>query len=75
MEAGGLAVGRKDSYISYLPAAHSFEQGLVGCACQYGMKIGFFGGNVLKLTEDCGILQPTFFPSVPRLYNKIYGRL
>jgi len=39
------------------------------------MKIGFFGGNVLKLTEDCQILQPTFFPSVPRLYNKIYGKL
>lgn len=39
------------------------------------MKIGFFGGNVLKLTEDCAILKPTFFPSVPRLYNKIYGRI
>lgn len=42
----------KDSYISYLPAAHSFEQCLVGCTLIYGMKIGFFGGNVLKLTED-----------------------
>lgn len=30
---------------------------------------------MLKLTEDCSILKPTFFPSVPRLYNKIYGRI
>ena len=22
-----------------------------------------------------GILKPTFFPSVPRLYNKIYGKI
>jgi len=24
------------------------------------MSCGFFGGNVLKLTEDIGILKPTF---------------
>jgi long-chain acyl-CoA synthetase len=39
------------------------------------MKCGFFGGNVLKLTEDIAILKPTFFPSVPRLYNRIYGKI
>ena len=39
------------------------------------MKIGFFGGNVLKLTEDMGILKPTFFPSVPRLFNRIHGKI
>lgn len=40
-----------------------------------GMKAGFFGGNVLKLTEDIALLKPTLFPSVPRLYNKIYGKI
>ena len=45
-------LGEKDSYISYLPAAHSFEQCLIGCSLVLGLKIGFFGGNVLKLTED-----------------------
>ena len=75
MEAGGLGVGRNDCYISYLPAAHSFEQGLIGCAAQYGMRMGFFSGDVTKIKEDCAVLQPTFFPSVPRLYNRIYGVL
>jgi len=37
--------------------------------------MGFFAGNVLKLTEDMGVLQPTFFPSVPRLFNRIYGNI
>lgn len=68
-------LGPKDSYISYLPAAHSFEQCLYGCAITLGMKIGMFGGNVLKLTEDAQILKPTLFPSVPRLYNRIYGKI
>ena len=39
------------------------------------MHIGFFGGDVLKLTEDVAILRPTLFPSVPRLYNRIYGKI
>lgn len=33
-----------DSYCSYLPAAHSFEQAIFGVAIQVGMKVGFFGG-------------------------------
>lgn len=40
-----------------------------------GMKCGFYAGNTLKLTEDIGLLAPTLFPSVPRLYNKIYGKI
>lgn len=39
------------------------------------MKIGFFGGNVLKLTDDMVKLSPTVFPSVPRLYNRIHGKI
>lgn len=27
------------------------------------------------MIEDCAALKPTIFPSVPRLYNKIYGRI
>lgn len=37
--------------------------------------MGFFQGDPLKLVEDCGVLQPTLFPSVPRLFNKIYQRI
>jgi len=64
-----------DCYISYLPAAHSFEQAVSGMAIIYGMKCGYFAGNVLKLTEDIAVLKPTLFPSVPRLYNRIYGKI
>lgn len=64
-----------DTYISYLPFSHSFEQAVFCISIMYGMKCGFFAGNVLKLTEDIQVLKPTFFPSVPRLFNKIYGKI
>lgn len=64
-----------DCYVSYLPASHSFEQAVFSIVLVYGMKCGFFGGDVQKLTEDLGVLKPTIFPSVPRLYNRIYGKI
>ena len=43
---------------------------MIGGGCQ-----GYYQGNPLKLMEDCSVLQPTLFPSVPRLYNKIYAKI
>ena len=37
--------------------------------------MGYYSGDPAKIVEDCGLLQPHFFPSVPRLYNKIYGKI
>jgi len=42
----------EDCYISYLPAAHSFEACVSVIAAYCGMKIGFYSGDVLKITED-----------------------
>jgi len=38
-------------------------------------KIGFYSGEPLRLVEDCAQLKPNIFPSVPRLYNRIYAKL
>jgi len=48
---------------------------MFGLVFNAGGKIGYYQGNPLKLTEDCQSLQPTFFPSVPRLFNKIYAKI
>lgn len=43
-------------------------------SCVYGMKIGYYSGDILKIvSEDLPILKPTFFPAVPRLFNRFYG--
>lgn len=40
-----------------------------------GSSLGYYQGDPLKLIEDCQVLKPTFFPSVPRIYNKIYAMI
>jgi long-chain acyl-CoA synthetase len=73
---GADILGEKDTYISYLPAAHSFEAVLFAMSVIYGVRCGYFGGNILDLvSKDLPLLKPTFFPSVPRLYNKIFSKL
>jgi len=52
MRFGAIKLCETDTYISYLPAAHSFEQALFGCSMIYGMKTGFFGGDVTKMVAD-----------------------
>lgn len=43
---------KDDVYISYLPLAHVFDR--LGCHTMLGQggAIGFFGGQVLKITDD-----------------------
>lgn len=68
-------ISNNDITISYLPLAHSFEQDVFTLCLIYGVKIGYYSGDVLKLVDDLQVLKPTFFPSVPRLFNRIYGKV
>ena len=61
-----------DSYISYLPLAHVFERLLLLTCMAVKMEIGFYQGDVLKITQDLAMLKPTVMVSVPRLYNRFY---
>jgi len=70
-----LGLTQTDVHLSYLPLAHIFER-LVQCALfMLGASVGFYHGNTLELTDDLQALRPTLFPSVPRLYNKIYDKI
>jgi long-chain acyl-CoA synthetase len=71
----GKKLTKDDCYISYLPLPHSFEQTLFVGGVVIGIKIGFFSGNVLKIIDDLSILKPTCFPTVPRLFNKIFCKI
>ncbi|XP_073147333.1 long chain acyl-CoA synthetase 6, peroxisomal-like isoform X1 [Henckelia pumila] len=62
-----------DIYISYLPLAHIYERANQIMSVYYGVAIGFYQGDNLKLMDDLAALRPTIFSSVPRLYNRIYA--
>lgn len=71
----GVPIFHSDCVISYLPLAHSFEKVLFTLCLVKGVRIGYYGGDVNKLTDDCQVLKPTLFPSVPRLFNRIFDKI
>ncbi len=58
-----------------MPYPHSFEQTLTFYGNIAGSKIGYYCGDPAKITDDCALLRPALFPSVPRLFNRIYGKI
>jgi len=40
-----------------------------------GFTQGYYSGDPLKLLEDIQLLKPTIFCSVPRILNRVYGRI
>lgn len=62
----------EDSYFSFLPLAHVYDQ-IIETYCIYkGASIGFWRGDVRYLMEDIQELKPSIFCGVPRVYDRIY---
>lgn len=69
---GGTA---EDSSISYLPLAHIFGRICdMLCLC-IGGRLGYFAGDMNTLVEDIQEMKPTIFATVPRLLNRVYGKI
>uniref|UniRef100_A0A8C9FG58 long-chain-fatty-acid--CoA ligase n=1 Tax=Pavo cristatus TaxID=9049 RepID=A0A8C9FG58_PAVCR len=65
----------EDVLISFLPLAHMFER-IVECVVLcHGARIGFFQGDIRLLMDDLKTLQPTVFPVVPRLLNRMFDKI
>lgn len=61
-----------DIYFSYLPLAHVYEHMLTSALMLRGIAMGFYCGDTKKVIEDAQLLKPTLFPSVPRIFLKVY---
>ncbi|TFK76601.1 acetyl-CoA synthetase-like protein [Pluteus cervinus] len=68
----GLSIADDAVLLSYLPLAHIYERICELCVVAIGGKVGYFTGDPLRLLEDAQILKPNFFPSVPRVLNRVY---
>lgn len=75
IEKSPVKLGSKDVHLSYLPLAHIFERLMFFGVLSMGGSIGFYQGDVLKIVEDLAELRPTFFASVPRLFNRLYDKI
>ncbi|TNN62289.1 Long-chain-fatty-acid--CoA ligase 1 [Liparis tanakae] len=63
-----------DIHVSYLPLAHMFERVVQGVILIHGARIGYFQGDIRLLMDDLKTLQPTVFPVVPRLLNRMFDK-
>ncbi|KAI9005165.1 hypothetical protein DFJ74DRAFT_693035 [Hyaloraphidium curvatum] len=62
-------------HLSYMPCAHIYERLLLNVLFSLGARVGVYRGDALLLFEDIQALGPTFFPSVPRILNRLVGQL
>lgn len=70
-----LGGNHNDSAISYLPLAHIFGRVCdMLCLC-IGARLGYFAGDMNTLVEDIQELKPSIFATVPRLLNRVYGKI
>jgi long-chain acyl-CoA synthetase len=69
-----LAFVREDeaTYL-YLPLAHVFALITQLASYDQGTTIVYFGGNSKKILEEIIETKPTYLPSVPRIFEKLYG--
>uniref|UniRef100_A0A8D3EFQ7 Arachidonate--CoA ligase n=1 Tax=Scophthalmus maximus TaxID=52904 RepID=A0A8D3EFQ7_SCOMX len=72
---GSLRPSSKDVLISFLPLAHMFERVVEGVVLIHGARIGYFQGDIRLLMDDLKTLQPTVFPVVPRLLNRMFDKV
>jgi len=56
----------------YLPLAHSFALLIQLLSFDLGGAIAYCGGDTKQIVPELQEVKPTYFPSVPRVFEKIY---
>src|SRR3954471_12174372 len=64
--------GEDDLVYLFLPLAHAFALLLQLGAIDSGTAIAYFGGDTKQIIPELAETQPTYLPSVPRIFEKIY---
>lgn len=56
----------------YLPLAHSYALLIQLAVFSLGGTLAYFGGDTKQIVSELLEVQPTYLPSVPRVFEKIY---
>jgi len=65
----------EDSFLSFLPLSHTFER-TVGyyLAMMAGSSVAY-ARSIPQLAEDLQTIKPTILVAVPRIFERVYGRI
>jgi long-chain acyl-CoA synthetase len=65
-------IGDDELTYLYLPLAHSFALLIQFGSFDLGATLAYWEGDPLKIVPNLSEVKPTYFPSVPRIFEKIY---
>ncbi len=68
----GLFNGGEDVVYLFLPLAHAFAILIALGAADTGTTIAYWTGDTKAIITDLAEIKPTYLPSVPRIFEKIY---
>jgi long-chain acyl-CoA synthetase len=73
IELGVLGMRGEDelTYL-YLPLAHAYALLIQLLSFDLGTTIAYFGGDTKQIVAELAAVKPTYLPSVPRIFEKIY---
>src|SRR4051795_12809285 len=64
--------GEDDLVYLFLPLAHAFALLVQLGAIDSGTAVAYFGGDTKQIIPELAETRPTYLPSVPRIFEKIY---
>jgi long-chain acyl-CoA synthetase len=68
--AGGIH--EQEIVYLYLPLAHSYALLIQLAVFDLGSTLAYFGGDTKQIVPELMEVKPTYLPSVPRVFEKIY---
>ncbi|MFL5888872.1 MAG: AMP-dependent synthetase/ligase, partial [Solirubrobacteraceae bacterium] len=70
-ETLGVLRGEEEIYL-FLPLAHAFGLLVQLLSYDVGDTIAYFGGDPNNIVPELQEIKPTYLPSVPRIFEKVY---
>ncbi|XP_019865427.1 long-chain-fatty-acid--CoA ligase 1 isoform X2 [Aethina tumida] len=75
LQMGDHKLRSTDTMISFLPLAHMLERCCENAMFMMGAAVGYYLGDIRRLSDDMKALKPTVCPAVPRLLNRIHDKV
>ena len=68
----GLLTGGDDVVYLFLPLAHAFALLIQLASVDTGTTVAYFGGDAKQIIPELMQVRPTYLPSVPRIFEKLF---
>ncbi len=64
--------GNEDVVYLYLPLAHAYALLIQLLCADLGIPLAYFSGDATQIIPEFAEVRPTYLPSVPRIFEKLY---